>query len=83
LAIQNLGPDDKNKLKDIFGEKNSSDESIKEIVNKIALVGIDKDVRSVAQDYIEDAFGILDKYDVSNPLLSLKNSARYIVERGL
>lgn len=83
LAIQSLDSADKNKLKDIFGEKNASDESIKEIVNKIALVGIDKDVRSVAQDYIEDAFGVLDKYDDSNPLLSLKNSAKYIVERGL
>ena len=83
LAIQSLDSADKNKLKDIFGEKNASYESIKEIVNKIALVGIDKDVRSVAQNYIEDAFGLLDKYDDSNPLLSLKNSAKYIVERGL
>ncbi|MBA3978070.1 MAG: polyprenyl synthetase family protein [Nitrosopumilus sp.] len=83
LATQNLEPVDKLKLKNIFGKKNASDESIKEIVDKIALVGIGKEVRSVAQTFIDDAFEILDKYDTSNPLLSLKNSAKYIVERGL
>jgi geranylgeranyl diphosphate synthase type I len=83
LAIQNLDTIDKSKLKDILGKKNASDESVKEIVDKIATVGIDKDIRSIAQDYIDDAFKILSKYDTMNPLLSLKNSAKYIVERRL
>jgi geranylgeranyl diphosphate synthase type I len=83
LAIQNLDPTDKSKLKRVFGDKNANDESIKEIINKIAMVGIDKDVRSIAQDFIDDAFKILDRYDATNPLMSLKNSAKYIVERRL
>jgi len=83
LAIQNMDTQDRSKLKEVFGKKNANIESVKEIVNKIALIGIDKDVRSLAQTFIDDAFKILDKYEVSEPLLSLKNSARYIVERRL
>ena len=33
---------------------------------------IDKDVRSLAQNFIDDAFKILDKYEISEPLLSLE-----------
>ena len=83
LAIQNLDTEDKVKLRKVFGKKNATDESIKEIVNRIALIGVDKDVRSIAQTFIEDAFKILHKYEDSEPLLSLENSARYIVERRL
>ena len=83
LAIQNMDTQDKSKLKKVFGNRNASIESVKEIVNKISSMGIDKDVRSLAQTFIDDAFKILDKYEVSESLLSLKNSAKYIVERRL
>jgi geranylgeranyl diphosphate synthase, type I len=83
LALQNLDSADKLKLKKVFGTKNASEESIKEIVNRIALINVDKDVRSIAQHFIKDAFRILHKYDISEPRLSLENSARYIVERRL
>jgi len=83
LAIQNMNTQDRSKLKEVFGKKNANIDSVKEIVNKISLIGIDKDVRSLAQTFIDDAFKILDKYEISEPLLSLKNSARYIVERRL
>ena len=83
LALQNLDSADKIKLKKVFGNKNASEESIKEIVNRIALINVDKDVRCIAQNCIEDAFKILHKYDISEPRLSLENSAKYIVERRL
>ncbi len=83
LALQNLDSTDKIKLNKVFGNKNASDDSVKEIVNRIALINVDGDVRSIAQNFIEDAFKILHKYDISEPLLSLENSARYIVERRL
>ncbi len=83
LAIQNFNSIDKYNLKKIFGKKNASDESIKEIVNRIALIGVDKDVRSIAQTFIDEAFKILHKYDPTEPLLSLENSAKFIVERRL
>jgi geranylgeranyl diphosphate synthase type I len=65
LALQNLDSADKLKLKKVFGTKNASEESIKEIVNRIALINVDKDVRSIAQHFITDAFRILHKYDIS------------------
>ena len=37
LAIQNLDSDDKIKLEKVFGNKNASDESINEVVNRIAI----------------------------------------------
>src|SRR5919112_6869690 len=83
LAIQNLDSDDKVKLEKVFGEKSASDESIKEVVDRIAMVGVDKDVRSLAQNFIDDGFNILHKYDTCEPLLSLEKSARYIVERRI
>lgn len=83
LAFQKLDSEDKRKLQEIFGKKNASIESLNYIVNKIALIGVDKDVRYLAQTFIEDAFKILDKYKMSEPISSLKNSAKYIVERRL
>jgi geranylgeranyl diphosphate synthase type I len=83
LAIQKMDPEDKRKLKEAFGNRNASDRSVKDIVDRIASIGIDKDVRYIAQTFVEDAFKILDKYGVSEPILSLKNSAKFIVERRL
>ncbi|MGN6559093.1 MAG: polyprenyl synthetase family protein [Candidatus Nitrosocosmicus sp.] len=83
LAIQKLDSEDKTKLKEVFGNRKASIESVEYVVNRIALIGIDKDVRSIAQAFVEDAFKILDKYEDSGPLLSLKNSAIYIIERRL
>ena len=37
LAIQNIDSDDKIKLEKVFGNKNASDESINEVVNRIAI----------------------------------------------
>jgi len=83
LAMQNLGMEDQNKLQNIFGKQNASDTSIKEIVDKISLINVNNEVRSVAQNYIEEAFKTLFKYDLSEPRLSLENSAKFIVERKL
>ncbi|MGN6822709.1 MAG: polyprenyl synthetase family protein, partial [Candidatus Nitrosocosmicus sp.] len=83
LAIQKLDSEDKTKLKEVFGNRKASIESVEYVVNRIASIGIDKDVRSIAQAFVEDAFKILDKYEDSGPLLSLKNSAIYIIERRL
>jgi geranylgeranyl diphosphate synthase type I len=83
LAIQKMDPEDKRKLKEAFGNRNASDRSVKDIVDRIASIGIDKEVRYIAQTFVEDAFKILDQYGVSEPILSLKNSAKFIVERRL
>lgn len=83
LALENLSSLDKEYLLDVFGKKHIEDPEITRIVDKIAKIGIDKDVRQIADQYIIDAFDSLENYENSSPLLSLKNSAKYIVQRSL
>ena len=83
LAFQNLNSTDKDLLRQLFGNKNAKDSEIVEMVKKIAEIRVDKEVRDVANGYAEEAFKILKSYDQSPALISLENSAKYIVERSL
>jgi len=83
LAFQNLNSTDKDLLRQLFGNKNAKDSEIVEMVKKIAEIRVDKEVRDVANSYAEEAFKILKSYDPSPALISLENSAKYIVERSL
>lgn len=82
LAFKNLDPLNRDKLEAIFGDKNAEDESIKAIIDQIAKLGIDKDVKLIAKTYVDDAFEILKKYDITEPRMSLEKSALYIIERS-
>ena len=53
------------------------------MVKKIAEIRVDKEVRDLANSYAEEAFKTLKSYDRSPALISLENSAKYIVERSL
>jgi geranylgeranyl diphosphate synthase, type I len=83
LAFQNLSSTDKDLLKQLFGSKNAKDSVIAEMIKKIAEINVDKQVRDIANNYTEEAFKILECYDRSPALISLENSAKYIVERSL
>jgi geranylgeranyl diphosphate synthase type I len=83
LALQNLNPADKDLLRQLFGRKNAKDSEIAEMVKKIAEIRVDKEVRDLANSYAEEAFKTLKNYDRSPALISLENSAKYIVERSL
>ncbi|MBA2268636.1 MAG: polyprenyl synthetase family protein [Nitrosopumilus sp.] len=83
LAFQNLGSTDRDLLKQLFGSKNAKDSEIAEMVKKIAQIRVDKQVRDIANTYTEAAFKTLQSYDRSPALISLENSAKYIVERSL
>ncbi len=83
LAFQNLNSTDRDSLKQLFGSKNVKDPEIAEMVRKIAEIRVDKEVRDIANGYIEEAFNSLKSYDRSPALISLENSAKYIVERSL
>lgn len=83
LAFQNLDSSDKNKLNEIFGNKNATNASIEEMVGRIASIGVDKDVREIAHNYVTDAFQILHSYSESEFRLALENSAMYIIKRSL
>ncbi len=83
LAFQNLNSTDKDLLRQLFGKKNAKDSEIAEMVKKIAEIRVDMEVRDIANSYAEEAFKTLKSYDRSPALISLENSAKYIVERSL
>jgi len=83
LAFKNLGSTDRDLLKQLFGSKNAKDSEIAEMVKKIAQIRVDKQVRDIANTYTEAAFKTLESYDRSPALVSLENSAKYIIERSL
>jgi len=83
LAFQNLSSTDKDLLKQLFGSKNAKDSLIAEMIKKIAEIKVDKEVRDIANNYAQEAFKTLQCYDRSPALVSLENSAKYIVERSL
>lgn len=83
LAFQNLNSADKDLLRQLFGNKNAKDSEIAVMVDKIAEIRVDKEVRDTATSFAEEAFKTLKSYDQSPALISLKNSAKYIVERSL
>ena len=83
LAFQNLNSTDKDLLRQLFGRKNAKDSEIAEMVNKIAEIRVDREVRDIANSYAKEAFETLKSYDRSPALISLENSAKYIVERSL
>ncbi len=83
LAFQNLSSTDKDLLKQLFGSKNAKDSLIAEMIKKIAEINVDKEVRDIANNYAQEAFKALQCYDHSPALVSLENSAKYIVERSL
>lgn len=83
LSFQNLNSTDRDSLKQLFGSKNAKDSEIAEMVRKIAEIRVDKEVRDIANSYAEEAFNTIKTYDRSPALISLQNSAKYIVERSL
>jgi geranylgeranyl diphosphate synthase type I len=70
-------------LLDVFGKKDAGDFEIKQIVEKIAKLNIDKEIRNIANAYTQEAFDYLHTYEDSSARKSLENSARFIVERSL
>ena len=83
LSFQNLNSTDRDSLKQLFGSKNAKDSEIAEMVRKIAEIKVDEEVRDIANSYAEEAFNTIKTYDRSPALISLQNSAKYIVERSL
>lgn len=83
LAFCNLNSTDKDLLQKVFGKKNANDFEIGEVIDKIARINVDGEIRDIANSYVEDAFKQLQTYEKSSALLSLENSAKYIVERSL
>lgn len=83
IALEHLDPQGQDLLNNIFGKKDARDFEIKQIVDKIAELNIDKQIREIANFYTQQAFEHLHAYGDLSAKRSLENSARFIVERSL
>lgn len=83
MALERLDSGDKLLLQKVFGKKDAADLEIKQVVDKIAKLNIDKEIRDIANAYTQKAFEHLQSYERSQARKSLENSAKYIVERSL
>jgi geranylgeranyl diphosphate synthase type I len=83
IAFERLDSKGKDLLRQVFGKKDASELEIKQIVDNIAQLKIDKEIRNIANAYTQEAFEHLQTYDSSRARTWLETSARYIVERSL
>jgi geranylgeranyl diphosphate synthase, type I len=83
MALERLDSHDRDLLQKVFGKKDAADLEIRQIVDKIAKLNIDKEIRRIANDYTQKAFEHLHSYVGLKAKESLENSAKYIVERSL
>ena len=83
LTSDRLDSQGQDLLNNVFGRKDAGDLEIKRIVEKIADLNIDKEIRDIAESYAQEAFEHLHTYEDSSARKSLENSARFIVERSL
>jgi geranylgeranyl diphosphate synthase type I len=83
MTSERLDSQSRDLLYNVFGKKDARDLEIKQIVEKIAELNIDKEIRNIAASYTQEAFEHLHTYEDSSARKSLENSARFIVERSL
>lgn len=83
IASERLDSQGRDLLDNVFGKKDAQDAEIKQIVEKIAKLNIDKEIRDIANSYTHEAFEHLYSYGDSGARKSLENSARFIVERSI
>ena len=83
MAFENLDLQSKEQLSAVFGNPDSSNNEIERVVEKIAKINIDKEIRSLTDTYTQNAFDRLANYDKSHAKSSLERTAKYIVERSL
>ncbi|HKR74839.1 MAG TPA: polyprenyl synthetase family protein [Candidatus Nitrosocosmicus sp.] len=83
IASEQLDSQGRDLLQDVFGKKDASESEIKQVVNNIAQLNIDKEIRNIANAYTQEAFEHLQTYENSSARTWLETSARYIVERSL
>lgn len=82
LALKNANAGDKDRILKVFGSKNASVEELRETVRIISNIGIDKEVRAAAGDYMDRGLKSIKEYS-SNSKQALVSCARFIVERSL
>jgi geranylgeranyl diphosphate synthase type I len=81
LAIRNVNAHDREKLLRVFGIKNGSDSELKEALNVLTGIGVDREVRNTARLYALKAMDGIKGYRDSDSKNALQSLVDFVVER--
>ena len=83
LVLEKADLQEKNKLLRIFGSRNTTDWELQDAIKIVSGLGIEQDIRTLAEAYISRALRSIDAYIESEPKKALQTSADFIAQRSL
>ena len=83
LALKYAKSEKRDRILKVFGSRDASNIDLKEAVRTISSIGIHHDVKNVANEHIDRALKVLEKYQDSEAKRALRSSANFIVQRSL
>jgi geranylgeranyl diphosphate synthase type I len=83
LVLEKADLGERGKLLKIFGSRSTTEAELKEAVRVISSLGVEKEIRNLAESYIHQGLQSLKEYADSDPKNALQTSADFIVRRSL
>lgn len=83
LVLEKADLNERNKLLKIFGSRKTTDEELKKAIRIISNLGIEEEIRGLAETYVLQALESLEAYPDSAPKNALQTSADFIIRRRL
>jgi geranylgeranyl diphosphate synthase, type I len=83
LVLEKAELSERNKLLKIFGSRRTTDVELKEATRIISNLGIEGEIRSLAESYVRQALESLEVYPDSDQKKALQTSADFIIQRRL
>ena len=83
LVLEKADLNERNKLLKIFGSRKTTDEELKKAIRIISNLGIEEEIRGLAETYVLQALESLESYPDSAPKKALQTSADFIIRRRL
>jgi geranylgeranyl diphosphate synthase type I len=83
LVLEKAELSERNKLLKIFGSRRTTDVELKEATRIISNLGIEGEIRSLAESYVRQALESLEAYPDSDQKNALQTSADFIIQRRL
>ena len=83
LVLEKADLNERNKLLKIFGSRKTTDEELKEAIKIMSNLGIEEEIRGLAETYALQGLESLEAYPDSAPKKALQTSADFIIRRRL
>jgi geranylgeranyl diphosphate synthase type I len=83
LVLEKAELNERNKLLKLFGSRRTTDVELREATRIISNLGIEGEIRSLAESYVRQALESLEAYPDSDQKIALQTSADFIIQRRL